>query len=67
MPLAYACSVKKAIRAKVLESDHNGQAAAGVPGNGADRRNARLGAGSRPEGRGRSRPGRPGGIASSPR
>jgi hypothetical protein len=60
-------TVKKAIRAKVLESYHNGQAAAGVSGKGTDRRDARPGAGGRPEARVRPRPGRPGGIASSPR
>ena len=60
-------AVKKAIRAKVLESYHNGQAAAGASGNGADRRNARPGAGSRPDTRVRPRPGRPGEIASRPR
>jgi len=60
-------TVKKAIRSKVLESYHNGQAVAGVSGTRTDRRDARPSAGSRPENRVRPRPGRPGGIASSPR
>ena len=60
-------AVKKAIRAKVLESYHNGQAAAGVSGNGAGRREAPPVAGSRPDTKSRPRPGRPGGIASRPR
>ena len=67
---AYSQSVetaKKAIRAKVLESYHNGQAAAGASGAGVGRREARPGAGSRPDTKSRPRPGRPGAIASSPR
>lgn len=60
-------TVKKAIRAKVLESYHNGQAAAGTAGTGVGRRDARPATGSRAETRVRPRSGRPGGIASSPR